>query len=226
MSNAIASIRNLFQAAALAGTAALLLAVAAASWRAPGAAVAAEENRPDEARYLIDPVRGRLWLLTRAGVVVSDANPSRRVELGLPGWLWAARPYGCPPDLALGPDGEAVITSNVLPTLWRIDAETLAVTVHPLELDADRDKDIGFSRLVYRPQRASYFAVADHHGSLWEIDLALERAHKLPPSEPGPAGCGVPSGPGRVAGSRCPGSSHPFMAARGCSGWSRNMTAE
>jgi hypothetical protein len=218
MSNAIASIRNVFQAAALAGTAALLLAVSAAPGRVPSPGAETEENRPDEARYVTDPVRGRIWQLTRAGVVVREEASSR--QFALPGWLWAGRPYGCPPDLALGPDGEAVITSNVVPTLWRIDPETLAVTVHPLELDADQDKDIGFSRLVYWPERAAFFAVADHHGSRWEIDRELTRARKLSSSELGPGGCRAPSQerPGRVAAAspRCPGSSHPFIAARGC----------
>jgi hypothetical protein len=219
MSNAIASIRNAFHAAALTGTAALLFAVAVAPGKAPSAAAEADENRPEEARYRIDPVRGRMWLLTRAGLAVSD-TASPKIQLQLPDWLSAAAPYGCPPDLALGPDGEAVVTSNVLPTLWRIDPETLAVSVHPLELDADQDKDIGFSRLVYWPERAAFFAVADHHGSRWEIDRELTRARKLSSSELGPGGCRAPSQerPGRVAAAspRCPGSSHPFMAARGC----------
>ena len=37
-------------------------------------------------------------------------------------------------------------------TLWRIDPETLAVTVHPLVLDDHRGRDIGFSALTWSPR--------------------------------------------------------------------------
>jgi hypothetical protein len=88
-------------------------------------------------------------------------------------------PYGRLPDLALGPSSEAVITSNVVPTLWRIDPETLVVSVHPLLLDSDTDKDVGFSGLVYSSEHEAFFAVSDAHGSLWRIDRGLERARKI-----------------------------------------------
>jgi len=67
----------------------------------------------------------------------------------LPGWLYAGEPYGCAPDLALGPKGEALISSDVVPVLWRVDPETLAVTQHTPWLDADADKDIGFTALAF-----------------------------------------------------------------------------
>jgi hypothetical protein len=81
--------------------------------------------------------------------------------------------------LALGPKGEAVITSNVISTLWRVDPETRAVSAHPLELDADKDKDVGFSGLIYSPEHAAYFAVSDSHGTLWKIDASLTSAEKI-----------------------------------------------
>ena len=72
-----------------------------------------------------------------------------------------------------------MITSNVLPTLWRIDPETLQVSVHPLAVDVDRDKDIGFSRIVYSPRDAAYFAVGSFDGAVWTVDPRLARARKL-----------------------------------------------
>ena len=78
-----------------------------------------------------------------------------------------------------GPKGEAVVTSNVVSTLWRIDPQTLAVTEHPLALDADAGRDVGFSSLIYSPRHAAYFAVSGAHGSVWRIDTRLQRAQKV-----------------------------------------------
>ena len=110
---------------------------------------AAYESRQFElpnVRYRIDPERSRVWLLAREGVFVYDLSRPERVPVPLPGWLTVDAPYSCPPDLALGPKGEALITSNTVPTLWRIDPDSLAVTVHPLLLDADTDQGRGLLR--------------------------------------------------------------------------------
>ena len=143
------------------------------------------------ARYRVDPERGRVWLLAREGVFVYDLSRPERVSVPLPGWLSVDAPYSCPPDLALGPKGEALITSNTLPTLWRIDPESLAVTVHPLLLDADTNKDVGFSALAYSAQHGAFIAASYAHGSLWRIDPLLERAQKISLSAPIREACGV-----------------------------------
>ena len=143
---------------------------------------AAYESRQFElpnVRYRIDPERSRVWLLAREGVFVYDLSRPERVPVPLPGWLTVDAPYSCPPDLALGPKGEALITSNTVPTLWRIDPESLAVTVHPLLLDADTNKDVGFSALAYSAQHGAFIAASYAHGSLWRIDPRLERAQKI-----------------------------------------------
>ena len=154
--------------------------------------VAASEvlEQPPTARSVTDLVRNRIWLLTRDGVFLQEAGAPLK-SLRLPDWQWAGAPYGYLPDLALGPKGEAVITSDVLPTLWRIDPETLAVSVHPLVLDADTDKDVGFSGLTYSAMQGVYFAVSHVQGSLWRIDRAFTRAQKIPLSEPVPGACGL-----------------------------------
>lgn len=158
----------------------------------PMAASAAPGNQPPSARVQLDPARDRVWSLTRDGVFLQDrAAPRKIVQVQLPGWQWAGTPYGCLPDLALGPRGEAVVTSDVLPTLWRIDPKTLAVSVHPLALDADMDKDVGFSGLAYSSEYGAYFAVSYAHGSLWRIDPLFRRAQKIPLSGPVPQACGL-----------------------------------
>lgn len=130
------------------------------------------------------------WVLGVDGVYLQRPGKAR-VAVKLPEWQWAHEPYACPPAIAIGPRGEALVTSNVLPVLWKIDPQTLAVTVHSLQLDADSDKDVGFSGLVYSARDNAYFAVSELHGTLWRIDPLLRRAQKIALSEPVRGACSV-----------------------------------
>ncbi|MGH2361937.1 MAG: hypothetical protein ACRDGM_15535 [bacterium] len=147
--------------------------------------------QPPGARYRIDPERNRIWFLAREGVFVYDVSRPERMAVSLPGWINVDAPYSCLPDLALGPRGEAIVTSNVVPTLWRIDPDTLATSVHPLLLDADTEKDVGFSALAYSARHEAFIAASYAHGSLWKIDALLKRAEKIPLSAPIPGACGI-----------------------------------
>lgn len=129
---------------------------------------------------LVDATRGRIWRLTGAGLSLQERARRQPVTLSLPGWHWAGAPYGCPPGLALGPKGEVVVTSDVLPKLWRVDPETLAVTVHAVALDERADRDVGFSTLRYSTKHGAYYAVGSTPGSLWRIDPFLRRAQETP----------------------------------------------
>jgi hypothetical protein len=161
--------------------AALSLVLAACHAPAPPSAaktVTRQNLLPYEGRIL-PAGRDLMWLLSADGLFLQDTRSAQRLAVNLPDWQWAAEPYACMPDLALGPKGEVIVTSNVVPKLWRVDAESLAVTVHALELDADNDKDVGFAGLVHSPLHAAYFAVSQLHGSLWMIDSTLQRGRKL-----------------------------------------------
>lgn len=149
----------------------------------------APELQPPGARTRVDAARKRVWTLTSEGVVLSEASRPERVVVPLPGWVWAHAPYGRLPDLALGPRGEVVVTSNVVPTLWRIDPVSFAVSVHALALDADTDKDVGFTGLVFSPKHGAYFAASEALGSRWRIDLMPGKARKISHSAPGPQAC-------------------------------------
>lgn len=141
----------------------------------------AQAEPPSVLQYRYDASRARSWALAREGVLVHDGASGRKVRVELPQWLWLDDPY-CPygvPDLVLAPDGAAIITSNVVPTLWRIDARTLAVSVHPLRLDADGDRDVGFAAIVYSPDERAYFAYSEMQRTLWKIDVALKSASKV-----------------------------------------------
>ncbi len=160
----------------------------------------APHSQLSNGRYQVDPERNRAWFLTDKGVVVHDVSRRKSVTVSLPRWVWVGASYACPPTLALGPKGEAVITSNVLPTVWRVDPDSFAVSVHPLELDADKDKDVGFSGLVYSRQHGAFLAASPIQGSLWKIDLLLTRAQKIPFSAPITNACDH-AGPLAAAGS-------------------------
>lgn len=124
-----------------------------------------------------DPARGRLWVLTREGVDVYDSLHKRKLaHIEIPGWVWVPEPYACAPNLALGPKGEVVITSNVMPTLWRVDPDSLTVTRHEIVIEPESNKDFGFTSLTYSRSRGTYYGVAAFDGSVWRIDAQLESA--------------------------------------------------
>lgn len=150
-------------------------------------------------RHQVDEARGRIWVLTRSGAVVFDVaapHPARQVRL--PGWVWLGEPSGCLPDIALGPKGEALISSDVVPTLWRVDPDTLKVSRHALALDADADKDVGFSELRYSAEQKAYMAVSTFYGSVWRIDPMLQRAQKVSRAAPLQRVCSPGATPRRV----------------------------
>lgn len=149
----------------------------------------APEFQSPGARTRVDAARSRFWTLTPDGVVLFEGTRQERIAVSLPGWVWAAAPYGCPPDLALGPRGEVMVTSNVVPTLWRIDPRTLAVSVHPLALDADGGRDMGFTGLAFSAKHGAYFASSEAHGSRWRIDPMSGTARKLLDGAPAGQAC-------------------------------------
>ena len=158
----------------------------------PAQSTAGAATEPN-VRYQVDAAHGRIWWLTREGVFVHDAKTPQRRFVPIPGWVSVDVAYACPPALALGPKGEALVTSNVLPTVWTIDPETLAVSEHALALDADQDKDVGFSGLVYSSEHAAFFAVSEL-GSMWRIEPDLTRGEKVALSAPIAKACGVAVG--------------------------------
>jgi hypothetical protein len=142
-------------------------------------------------RYQKDATRERAWALTPGGVLVFDFKARQTtLRVQLPDWVWAGEEFSCLPDLALGPKGEALISSNVVPTLWRVDPVTLAVSRHDLVLDADATKDVGFAGLAYSARQGAFFAVSEF-GALWRIDPLLKRAQKIPLSAPIQNACGI-----------------------------------
>lgn len=139
----------------------------------------------------MDAGRNRLWVLERDAVYLFDAATRRLIKrVELPDWSFAGESFSCAPDLALAPSGAALVTSNVTPTIWEIDPQLLVVRQHRLSLDADNDKDVGFTGLAFSVNGEKLFGVSALLGSVWTIDLARDSAHKVPLSKPVHGACG------------------------------------
>ena len=150
---------------------------------------AANASAAEPLRTVQDASRNRVWVLESDAVYLHEGTQKRRFALS--GWIYATEAYACAPDLALDAQGAAVVTSNVVPVVWRVEPGRGQVTKHELALDADADKDVGFSGLAYASDQGVFFAVSATYGSLWRIDPLLRRAQKIPVSAPLTDACGL-----------------------------------
>lgn len=165
-------------------------AVAAVALAVGQPAAAGNESRATAwSRHVLDAEHHRVWVLNAAGVTVYDAISGKAVRVLLPGWHYAGSPYGCLPAITLGPKGEALISSDVVPVLWRVSRDPLQVTRHELRLDADNDKDIGFTLIAHSPSDGGFVAASGPHGSVWRIDRELRNARKMMRRVPRGLGC-------------------------------------
>ena len=146
-------------------------------------------------RHQNDAARRRQWVLTADGVELYELSTGEQLaQIALPDWLWVGRQFASPPAFAIGPRGEVIVSSNVVPTLWRIDPVTLVASKHDLAIEDSAGRDIGFTALAYSAQQGAYFAVSPSPGSLWRIDPQLGRAQSIPLSAslPNASGLAIP----------------------------------
>ena len=151
----------------------------------------AEGPRMEEAlpalRVQVDTPRNLAWVLNRDAVYVY-ALPKKTLikRIELPGWLVAGKAFSQASDLALAPNGAALVTSNVVPTIWEINPEDMTVRQHRLSLNADNDKDVGFTGLAFGPDGRDLIGTSSMLGSAWKLDLDAGTAHKLPAASTSP----------------------------------------
>jgi hypothetical protein len=162
------------------------------------------ESRPGVMRARLDAARGRIWTLHVNGVDVYDARSDTKLRsISLPEWVWAGALHSCRPDLAVGPNGDVLVSSNVIPVIWRIDAASFLVTQHELELDDKyKGRDVGFSGMTYSAQQGAFLAISGPDGSLWRIDPLLRRAQNIPLSSLMPGACALSQKAGAAGKSR------------------------
>lgn len=140
----------------------------------------------------IDTGGNRRWVLTQDALAVYDNVNRRRLRrIELPDWPLADPMHACAPDMVLDSSGALIVSSNVVPVLWRVDPRRFQVTRIPLALEADADKDVGFTALSFAADGA-LMAQGATFASLWRIDLAGARATKVAssPAASGSSRCG------------------------------------
>lgn len=161
------------------------------------------EARPNVLRARLDAARGRIWALHVDGIDVYDAASDAKLRsIALPEWIWASELHSCPPDVAIGPNGDVVVTSNVVPVVWRIDAASFQVSRHDLVADEHKGREVGFSALTYSAQQGAFLAMNGLDGSLWRIDASLRRAQHIPLSVSIPRACSLGARAGAAGKSR------------------------
>lgn len=152
------------------------------------APAATQAGEPDVLRVRTD-ARNRRWVLAVDGVRVYEGRMLIR-RIVLPNWSIARSV--CLPDLALDRAGSAVIASNVQAKLWRVDADTFAVTEHEIGLQGREQWDIGFGAVAFAPGGTLY-AMTSTANSAWKVDLARGSASAVefysPPVKP----CALPT---------------------------------
>lgn len=136
----------------------------------------------DDANVLVvrtDEARGRIWILGTDALYLHEKGVSAEPRsFRLPGWMHVIRSQACPPDMAIDYSGAAIVSSNIVPRLWRIDPESLAVIELDVRLHGDEGKDIGFTSLeLLHP--GSVRASSSTGRSRWEIQLHDKTARKL-----------------------------------------------
>lgn len=126
-----------------------------------------------------DTQGNRRWVLNQDSLSVYDHVSRRRLRrLELPDWMLAGPLHACAPDMVLDSSGAAIVSSNVVPVVWRIDPQRFEITRIALTLNADSDKDIGFTALSFAAD-GTLIAAGTTVGSMWRIDLGSATATKL-----------------------------------------------
>jgi hypothetical protein len=118
----------------------------------------------------VDLAHNRRWVLGKDALTVYDHMNGRRLR-HIPNEV-------CAPDMVLDASGAAFVSSNVVPVLWRIDPQRFQVIRIALQLDADSDKEVGFTGLSLGAD-GSFTAAGATFPSLWRIDLGAGRASKI-----------------------------------------------
>jgi len=138
------------------------------------------EAQPNVLRARLDGGRGRMWVMHADGVDLYDARSDKKLRsIALPEWIWTREFHPCLPDVAIGPGGDVFVTSNVIPSIWRVDATTFRVSRHEIQVSEAKGREFGFSGLRYLPRLGAYAAVNGIDGSLWRIDASLTRAEMV-----------------------------------------------
>ena len=90
-----------------------------------------------------DDARDRIWSLSEGEVLLYHGRARTWAKtIALRGWSSVGAQHSCAADIAVDVAGNVIVSSNIAPTLWRIDAKSLEAERLDIVLDADHDKDV------------------------------------------------------------------------------------
>jgi sugar lactone lactonase YvrE len=138
-----------------------------------------QDGRRQVIRIRIDASRGRIWVLGSEALYLYDGSTSKLIGRIPIEELSQHSKEHCLPDLGIDRGGNVFVSSAMQPKLVRIDAKTLGVTSHALELDADKGKDFGFSAIAFGADGASLYGASATMGTLWKIDVTKGTGEKV-----------------------------------------------
>ena len=150
---------------------------------------AAPRRLPDDGRTHVlrvrtDVPRHRIWVLASDALYLYDARSSqleRRFPIDA---LAQHSSEHCLPDMAVDRHGNAFVSSAIAPELFRIDATSLELSKREIRVDADEDKDFGFSAITVAGDGETLYAASAMTGALWKIDRVRNTAAKMNLSQP------------------------------------------
>lgn len=126
-----------------------------------------------------DAARNRIWVLGLDHVRIYDGQSKLLIRrITLPGWTVAR--FACDPDMVLDNSGSAIVSSNVQPRLWRIDAGSFEVSEHLITLQGRERWDVGFGALAVGGD-GMLLALTTVTEALWRIDLVNSSGIMVPP---------------------------------------------
>lgn len=125
-----------------------------------------------------DAAHARTWTLDPDGLAWRNGEGGVPRRVPIPGWMHLAAPHACAPDLAIAPDGAIVLSSNVVPMLWRVDPATDRAVAVPLALAHDEGREVGFTALRFVAPGVLE-ARGTFDASRWRIDLHQGVATRL-----------------------------------------------
>jgi hypothetical protein len=126
-------------------------------------------------RIRVDDARRSVWILATDALYRYERVSGQTKRYPLPGWIHVSRSFACLPDLVVEPTGMVIASSNVVPSLWRVDPETSRVEMLEIQLGPEAHRDMGFTGLELVNQ-GLLLARSSIDQSLWRIDLPAKRA--------------------------------------------------
>jgi hypothetical protein len=147
---------------------------------------APQRYKPDARNVLrskTDTARGRVWVLGLDGQVrvYDDRSKKPLRQIALPDWLVVRTQ--CMPDLIFDRAGFVLVSSNVMPWIWRINADTFELKVHPIRMPGREGLDFGFATLALGA-KGNLYGLAPSAQSLWSVDLGNANARQVQSYDP------------------------------------------